>query len=143
MLGILISVISLAGCSKYDDIPLSPALIIGTWQGVSSSGWEKVDGKVVDKWNDKESFDFDFIEFKFDATGEWWDADSNRKHSFAWCLNEHGEGYDVEIGEEYVGLGTGDIYIIKKVTKDKLILVSGDDDPDDGWYQEDTYKRID
>ena len=142
MLGLLLTLIPLAGCSKDDDGISSPVLIIGKWQGVSSSGWEKEDGKVVDKWNDKESFDYDFIEFFQDATGEWWDADSNRKHSFAWCLHEGNDGIEVEIGDEYVGLGTEDMYRIKTVTNDKLVLVSGDDDPEDGWYQEDTYKRI-
>ncbi|MDE6649634.1 MAG: lipocalin family protein [Muribaculaceae bacterium] len=143
MLVMLCALIPLTGCSKDEDGISSPALIIGKWQGVSSSGWEKEDGKVVDKWNDKESFDYDFIEFFYDASGEWWYADSNRKHSFAWCLNEGKDGIEVEIGEGFVGNGTGDTYKIKTLTKDKLVLVSGDDDPDDGWYQEDTYKRID
>ena len=141
MLFMLFAILPLAGCSKDEDgLSLSPAFIIGKWQGVSSSGWEKEDGKVVDKWNDNESFDYDFIEFKYDATGEWGDAESNRKHSFNWYLDDDN---DLVIGEKYVGDGTGDIYVIKKLTKDKLILVSGDDDSEDGWYQEDTYKRID
>ncbi|MDE5998348.1 MAG: hypothetical protein K2G77_09095, partial [Muribaculaceae bacterium] len=97
MLFMLFAILPLAGCSKDEDgLSLSPAFIIGKWQGVSSSGWEKEDGKVVDKWNDNESFDYDFIEFKYDATGEWGDAESNRKHSFNWYLDDDN---DLVIGE--------------------------------------------
>ena len=140
ILGVLLTLIPLTGCSNDDDGPVHAAFIIGKWQGVKSSGWEKEDGKVVDKWNDNESFDYDFIEFKYDATGEWSYADGSYSEKFAWHINDD---YELVIGEEYVGDGTGDEYRIKTETKDKLVLISGDDDPEDGWYQEDTYKRID
>ena len=133
--------IGFCACSNDDDEPSSSlTYIIGKWQGVSSTGWEKEDGKVVDKWQDDEP-DFDYIEFNMDATGKWRN-ESGSSHSFTWYINDDAE---LVIGEKIVGDGTGDVYKIKKVNKNTLILVYEENDPDSdsSWYQEDTYKRID
>lgn len=143
MLGMFFTLFPLTGCSKDEDESwgiVSDALIIGKWEGVSSKGWEKEDGKIVDRWDDDYTFDYDYIEFRFDATGEWGYYEGNVKQSFNWYIDD---GHKLVIGEKVTGDGTGAYYKIKTVTKDKLVLVSEDDDPEDGWYQEDTYKRVD
>lgn len=137
----VLTAVCFSSCSDDDDEPgsgsVNAAYIIGKWQGVSSTGWEKEDGKVVDKWNDDEP-DFEYIEFKDNATGEWKD-EYGTSYKFNWYI---GDNNQLVIGEEYVGDGTGEYYNIKSLSKDKLVLTSGDNDPEDGWYQEDTYKRI-
>lgn len=128
-------------CSSDDDEPeggsISITYIIGKWQGVSSTGWEKENGKVVDDWNDDEP-DFKYIEFRMDATGEWQDI-NNQSRTFSWYINDD---LDVVIGEKVVGDGTGETYKIKKLNKDQMVLASGNENAANGWYQEDTYKRI-
>lgn len=55
LLGVFLFIITVGftACSD-DDGPGSSADLVGTWQGVSSTGWYKENGKIVEQWEDEE-----------------------------------------------------------------------------------------
>lgn len=75
-------------CSDSDDDISSPDAIIGTWESVWSTGWEKENGKIVDKW-DEEMTD-ERVVFKengrfviyYEYNGRW-----NESESGSWELD--------------------------------------------------------
>lgn len=60
--------ITLASCSDDDDSPIgSKEDLIGRWESVHETGWEKEDGEIVDEWDDYgKSLRWDFY-----ADGTW------------------------------------------------------------------------
>ncbi|MDE6782594.1 MAG: lipocalin family protein [Paramuribaculum sp.] len=51
----ILPAIAFTSCSDDDDVAITEANLIGKWNAVRGTGWEKEDGVIVDQWNEKVS----------------------------------------------------------------------------------------
>lgn len=142
LFGLLLSVITLgfAACSD-DDGPGSSADLVGLWQSVSSTGWYKEDGKIVEQWEDEEEDDYR-IRFNEDGTvedferynGKW-----NGRYVGTWKYKD-GKVYVYDDDEEV------EVYTVKELTSSRLVWEYHDKSTDskDSWeeYDIEVYRKI-
>lgn len=140
---LLFTTACLAGCGDdnehEDDTTVDTDYIVGKWQGVSSRGWEIVNGKITDRWEDNESSGLQFIEFKNDATGRYEDDEIDFPLVFTWNITgRNALNIAIAIGSETYPT----TFKIKTLTHDKLVLAMEEGNSQNGSYTEDTYRRI-
>lgn len=116
LLGLLLSVIAVGftACSD-DDGPGSSADLVGTWQGVTSTGWYKENGKIVEQWEDEVEDDY---RVRFDEDGI---AESFERYNGKWNGVEIGT-WEYKDGKIYIYYGDEEIDVctIRELTSSRL-----------------------
>lgn len=126
----ILPAIAFTSCSDDDDnLPLTEANLVGSWKSVRIVGWEKEDGKIVDRWD--EAFTDEVYTFNADGTGVY--NDSGYTSSFHWCIDGN---------TLYIDAWSED-YTIKQLTSNTLVLGEYYNDGDGSeQYDEYTYTRV-
>lgn len=128
LLGLLLSVITVGftACSD-DDSPGSSADLVGTWQSVSSTGWYKENGKIVEQWEDEVEDDY---RVRFDEDGI---AESFERYNGKWNGVEIGT-WEYKDGKIYIYYGDEevDVYTVRELTSSRLVFEYRDKSGDGG-----------
>ena len=73
MLGLLMfAAVSFSACSSDDDEPGSNSDLVGLWEVIADKGWEKVDGKIIDQWDQEGDEIGDKYQFEFKEDGTFY-----------------------------------------------------------------------
>lgn len=113
------------------------ALIIGTWEGTWTKGYEIYNGKK-ETW-DEEYGEGTFITFKSDGTATLKEDIGNNKlytENYTWSISGNKLFLkDIDNDDD------NDEYIITTLNSGTLILTSHDKDGEDEYYEETTFKK--
>ena len=135
-----ITMLLLLGLSSCADSFESEDLV-GAWQGVSMTGWVKVNGQIVEEWD--ETADDQKIVFNSNGTYQTYEKFYN-----SWQVDITEGTYSIKGKKLYLDEGDGDDYYvtIKSLTSDELILESNDTFTEDGTkyeeYAHGEYRRV-
>lgn len=136
---LLLTATVFTSCSDEDDKGDSKDLI-GKWQSVSESGWEKENGEIYDEW----SYDYEHCVYEFTADGDfliYYYSGGN------WVLDQEGE-YKYKNGK-IIGYFDGDAESaeVKTLTSNTLVIAKRETEKYEGdtyeYYDELTFKKAD
>lgn len=134
-------------CSDDDSDEGGNNSLVGQWRGISTRGWVKSNGVIIEEWTSEDvGFESDFIyaftedgEMRFyecDESGEWtWEGSTNYKYK---------DGKIFVVGDE----DTGEVlaWEVKELTATTLILAQEYVEDYDGeeceFYDELTLKKV-
>lgn len=123
-------------CSNDDDDEPSTSndKIVGTWELVSDTGWEKEDGKIVDEWED----DYYELVLAFDDDGTFTVFEGGNVEIGRWTK----KGDKLTIIDSY---GDKETMTVKKLNNKTLVLEQSGKETEDGvkyeWWSEITFSR--
>lgn len=144
MVGLLLSAMMLgfSGCSD-DDGPGSSTDLIGTWQSVSISGWDKEDGEIVDEWDEEDS-DIKIV-FNEDGTYEHYERWSNSWHG-GYVGTWKYKGGKIYVYDEEDEEWDDEISTVKSLSSSQLVLDYYEKYTEDGvryeYYVSEIYRKI-
>lgn len=110
--------ITLASCSDDDDSPIgSKEDLIGRWESVHETGWEKEDGEIVDEWDETgKSLRWEFYKNGICTAQEW---TGSRWESADYGTYTYKNGTITIKSDEY---DEDDVIKVKKLTATELVV---------------------
>lgn len=144
LLGVFLFIITVGftACSD-DDGPGSSADLVGTWQGVSSTGWYKENGKIVEQWEDEEEDDY---RIRFDEDGT---VENFEKNNGKWNGPYHNGTWKYKDGKIYIYYDDdeeADIFTVRELTSSRMVWEYDDKSSDGGasWEEcaAEVYRKI-
>lgn len=133
----LLTATAFTSCSDDDENEINSDDLIGIWQGVTSDGWNKKDGKIYDEWENEPIEDDlivvtpndEFMQYEYNQRYKYWECIGSGEYTLK------NKKIYVEVDGESVHLGT-----VKKLTSNTLVLEVGEKYKDNGVTYE--YKEI-
>lgn len=129
-----------AGCSDDDESADFSSDIVGSWILVSSNGWIKEDGKIIEEYEDNEGDAWLYNIFYEDGRAEIVDISDNDQ------VCEEGT-WSLKNGELHLTLdGEYSVYTLESLTSNKMVVSIHKKENEDGvtyeLYQSATYKKV-
>lgn len=138
----LLSVMALgfSGCSDDDEGVGSSGDLVGTWVWVSSHGWIKEDGKIIEEWEDNEGDEWMYHIFYEDGTLEYVDVSDD------WEVCETGT-WEYKGGKIYLVANGEDIIVpVLSLSSTEMIVGIHETEKEDGvtyeYYEAEVWKKI-
>lgn len=128
------------GCSDDDEGVGSASDIVGSWIWVSTNGWIKEDGKIIEEWEDNEGDEWLYHIFYEDGRAEIVDISDD------WQVCEEGT-WKIKNGEIHLTLdGEYSVWPIISLTSTEMVVGIHEKEKEDGvtyeYYESATYKKV-
>lgn len=128
-----------SACSDDDEVG-SSSDIVGTWIWVSSHGWAKEDGKIIEEWEDNEGDEWMYNTFYEDGSLEIIDIGDD------WQVCETGT-WEYKNGKLHTIIdGESSIAPIVSLTSTEMVIAYHEKETEDGvtyeYYEEYLYRKI-
>lgn len=140
LLGLCITLsVGISACSDDDEIG-SSSDIIGTWVWVSSNGWIKEDGEIIEEWEDNEGDEWMYNTFYEDGTIEIIDISDD------WEVCDSGT-WEYKNGNLHIIIdGESSILPILSLTSTEMVVGYHEKEKEDGvtyeYYEAAVYKKV-